>query len=433
MIDGRPAKDTYIVRQVTDPNKPEKFQGHHCTPDPGQPIDGIPRSLFCGDEGSGLPDRYYEMADTWADRKFIFGNTHPCENFFKHAILGKPGTPDIGGDILAPDGSHYDRKVIKVPANLSPNVRYAEALIKKHGEAITKEPGFAEKTTIVPGIITYGKYQKRRRLWSKQKQCVSLGADWWQGSGDFLFPPDWMNRANEIARKGFSRLAAITTMGVDPAEGGDNTAWCVMNPYGILYLEAYKTQDTSKIVNTTLGLMQRFNVDPENVAFDRGGGGKQHADVMRARGYPVTTVGFGESVTPELRRGMTPLERRRLENETKYVYLNRRAQMYSMLSERLNPNYEENAKGERVATNLPGFGIPAEYSELRRQLVPLPKVYDKEGRLYLPPKNKKSATSTEVTIRDLLGCSPDEADAAVLAAYRLEVRGRTFVRAGGVG
>lgn len=421
VVNGELHKDSYIKRMVASEKSKQSFQGHHVTPDPGQPIDDLPRNLFVGDEASGLPEMYYDMTRPWAKRTLLFGNPWPCENFFKHAVLGKPGTKDSGGDIPSTDGSRFYRKVIKVTADDSDNVRFGKAMIKRHGEQILTRRGFLASTTIVPGILTFAEYLKRRKLWHPMEQCVSLDADWWEGAEEKLFPPDWMNRANEIARKGFSHLAAITTMGVDPAEGGDDTAWCVMNPYGILHLEAFKTQDTSKIVNTTLGLMQRFNVSPENVAFDRGGGGKQHADVMRSRGYPVTTVGFGESVTPELRRGMTPLERRRLENETKYVYLNRRAQMYSMLSERLNPENEV------------GFGIPAEYSELRRQLVPLPKQYDKEGRLFLPPKNKKSATSVEVTIRDLLGCSPDEADAAVLAAYRLEVRGRMFVRAGGIG
>ena len=39
--------------------------------------------------------------------------------------------------------------------------------------------------------------------------------------------------------------------------------------------------------------------------------------------------------------------------------------------------------------------------------------------MYLPPKDKRSENSNETTLKEMLGCSPDEADAFVLAVYRL--------------
>ena len=38
------------------------------------------------DEASGVDDLVYTQMDTWAKRKLIFGNTNPCENFFRKGI-----------------------------------------------------------------------------------------------------------------------------------------------------------------------------------------------------------------------------------------------------------------------------------------------------------------------------------------------------------
>lgn len=78
---------SYLVGRVAA--KGEGFLGHHVA----KTGDGIPRTLFIGDEASGLDDICYERADTWADRKLIIGNPYPCTNFFKRAVKG--------GDIIA--------------------------------------------------------------------------------------------------------------------------------------------------------------------------------------------------------------------------------------------------------------------------------------------------------------------------------------------
>ena len=67
-----------------------------------------------------------------------------------------------------------------------------------------------------------------------------------------------------------------------------------------------------------------------------------------------------------------------------------------------------------------GFAISYEYSKIREQLEPLPLQYDGD-KMYLPPKNKKNPTSKEVTLQELLGCSPDEADSFALAVFRMMV------------
>jgi hypothetical protein len=49
----------------------------------------------------------------------------------------------------------------------------------------------------------------------------------------------------------------------------------------------------------------------------------------------------------------------------------------------------------------------------------LPLFYVSEGRLMLPPKDRTSAESAQVAIRQLLGRSPDRAESLVLAIWGL--------------
>jgi hypothetical protein len=47
------------------------------------------------------------------------------------------------------------------------------------------------------------------------------------------------------------------------------------------------------------------------------------------------------------------------------------------------------------------------------------RMYDEEGKIWLPPKRNRSANSTVESLIDILGRSPDQADALVLAVYSL--------------
>ena len=221
-----------------------------------------------------------------------------------------------------------------------------------------------------------------------------------------LFPAEWLERAALLAAglKGKERKAEA--IGIDPAEGGDKTALAAVDRLGLIELVSRKTPDTSVITGEALAFMRKHGVPAERVVFDRGGGGKEHADRLRAQGYPVRTVAFGEAVSLEPRR-MAYQPRDRIEsNEERYAYRNRRAALYGDLRQLLDP-----------AANPAGFALPAEYVELRRQLSPIPLQYDPEGRLELPPKNKRNADDGKVTLVDLIGHSPDEADAVVLACH----------------
>ncbi len=206
-------------------------------------------------------------------------------------------------------------------------------------------------------------------------------------------------------------------IGVDSAQGGDNTAWVAVDKLGMIAMESMKTPDTSVIPGKTIAFMQKWGVKANRVMFDAGGGGKQHVDILRRQGYNVKAIAFGATAMTVDRFKRHKTRRERGEDvEIRAVYKNRRSEMYGILMELLDPINEQ------------GFGLPSEIvnakrsdggASLREQLAPIPKDYGAEGVLELRPKNKKNAEDTRPTLTELIGCSPDEADALVLATFGL--------------
>lgn len=313
----------------------------------------------------------------------------------------------------------YFRKIIKISAEMSPNVRYARAQIAA---------GLPYTNEMIPGVISYEELLQRRHDWDPVRQCIGLDGEFYEGAEILLFPPEWLNLANQ--RSG-TRPASSTPrwMGCDPAEGGDKSSWCVIDRFGILELLSLKTPDTTVIPNTALSLMSKYGIPGENVVFDRGGGGKQHCDVLNKRGHPCRSVAFGESIQNDPHRGITLFPEKKEQREDKYVYKNRRAELYGEFSQLvLDPN---NPDGRQFAIP-PG---PSLFQELRRQLSVMPKLFDDEGRMWMLPKTIKDSTSNRAqlkkTLVDLIGHSPDEADSLVLAVHAM-LHGRRVVTAGAI-
>ena len=397
---------SYAIGMVASSDSIAAMQGHHVAANG----DGIPRTLFVSDESSSVQDEYFKMAITWADRLFVFGNPWPCQNFFYTGVTD--------GDMVYPQGSPSSlprvvgsktvsplfRKVVKIRAQDSPNVRRG-LFEADHGMRITNK-------IIVPGVKSYAEYLENRATWDKVQQCVSLDAEFYKGAEAFLVPQAWLDRAARLLR---DRDRVAKAMGVDPAEGGDKTSITIVDELGVLFQANLLTPDTTAVVDQVLKLMDRFKVPARKVLFDRGGGGKQHADRLRRMGHMVKSVGFGESPTIEPKSAKTLVTERKEIREEHYVYKNLRAQMYGETSLLLDPGYYTN-----------GWAIPVEYAELRRQLSVMPKWYDEEGRLYLPPKQRKptdKGTLEKVTINQLVGHSPDEADSCVLAVHAMLDKG----------
>lgn len=364
-------------------------------------IDGSnirPRTMCVFDEASSIETKFYDASDTWAHRKLIIGNPLPCVNFFYSHVKA--------GDVKSQDGKRFYRKIIKIKAAQSPNVILAERQI-----AVGKQP---TGEILIPGVVDYPLYQKRRQLWDPVRQCIGLDAEFYEGASVLLYPPDWLNKAEEYARD-MDRIIPRRNrrgraIGIDSAEGGDNTVWTVVDEFGIILQRSVRTHDTSDIPGDTIALGKEWGVEPEQWLFDMGGGGKQHADALRKMGYNVRLIGFGESATGKQYKRRTSKTKKMEDNEQRYMYKNRRAEMYGIVRyELLNPAL--------IDEDYKGFGIPADLNELRRQMAPLPLLFDGEGRMYLPPKNKPTKEYKGITIKELVGCSPDEADSLVLACY----------------
>lgn len=399
---------SYVKGMVASSDSMASMQGHHCT------IDSLPRTLFICDESSSVAEMYWTMAKTWAKRALVLGNPWPCTNFFFKAVCGDPAVDDPGGDVYAKDGKRCYRRVIRIRAEDSPNVRLALSE-KADGKALSNR-------IIVPGVKDYEEYIKNRETWDTIQQCVSLDAEFYEGAEVRLYPPEWLGRAASIAQRNRHHAGETCWMGVDPAEGGDSSVWTVVNKQGILEQLTLKTPDTATIPRQTLALMNKYNIQPKNVAFDAGGGGKQHVDYLRNmdRKYnKVRAVGFGRSASsPFVTVGQKTVSKRTDEKEVQYVYANRRAEMYGILRNLLDPSYNED-----------GFGIPARLKELTRQLKPLPLQFDEEGRMFLPPKSRKDPNGKKQTLIDVLGRSPDEADSLVLATFAMQ-KSRTIRKLG---
>lgn len=318
----------------------------------------------------------------------------------------------------------YWRKIIRITAEDSPHVRRglalerqgytSTAIIEARLDTVTDDNG----TPLFPGVIDYATYKKRRAIWDEVRQAVGLDAEFWAGREVRLYPPQWLQRAVMLARQLYGQKRHARAIGIDPGEGSAETAWAVVDELGLIEMVAKKTPDTSVITGDTLALMRKYNIPPEYVCFDRGGGGKEHADRLRRQGFRVRTVSFGEPLLLPIKYGDTQVKDRIINRDERYSYFNRRAEMYGTLRNLLDPINK-------------GFALPAEYVRLRRQLIPIPLTYDEEGRLKLPPKTKRDPESKKPCLIDIIGCSPDQADALVVAIYAMTHK-PAVARAGGI-
>lgn len=389
--DGTFCPLSYIIGRVT--KKGEGLLGHHVA----KTADGLPRTFLMGDEASALEDEAMEKGDTWAHRKLLIGNTYECQNQFRRGVKE--------GDIPRENGEGYHQKVIPITADMSPNV-----ILAKNEIALGLEPSNEIR---VPGVIDYPTYMKHRRLWNEIRQCVCLDAKFYEGAEILLYPPHWLAMAEERARQLQGTHRAAKAIGCDPAEGGDETSWSIIDDNGLIKEIAFKTPDTTEITSRTIALIHEYNVPPDKVLFDSGGGGYQIVCDLRSKGYNVKSVAFNESVKAPIKYGLTPVPERQEIAEERYVYKNLRAKMYGGLHNDMDPTINDHI-----------FAIPAEYTELHRQLSPMPLLFD-QGVMYMMPKDRKPG-SKEITLKQILGCSPDRADSLVLARHALKGKDTRF-------
>lgn len=254
--------------------------------------------------------------------------------------------------------------------------------------------------------------EERRHLGEKW-YLQEYGCEFTEGQGEPLFPPDWLDRAAELAERLRGAKRAARGIGIDPGEGMANTSMAAVDELGLIELVSRKTPDTADITTDAIAFIRKHNVPPERVCIDRGGGGKQHADRLRRQGFPVRTLAFGEPPTMAPRRGLVLIEDRIRTREERGAYKDMRAQLYGELRDLLDPAAER------------GFALPGQYVNLREELSPIPLLRGPEGKLELPPKQRRNPGEGDgkPTLVELIGHSPDEADAVCLAVHAMLHKG----------
>ncbi|MGA9669956.1 MAG: hypothetical protein WBQ94_12150, partial [Terracidiphilus sp.] len=245
--------DSYIIGRVAKSgSRGEGLSGHHGDV-----------TLAAVDEASGSPDVVENMVGGWAKRELIWGNCNPCTNFFFYDTeagdkLREPGQSSetvcdmMGVPDIAKPAQTYLRRVIHMPASASPNIKFGLEQQRRGLKPTGK--------CILRGVMSWQEYQDHLATCDPAQLSVKLLAKFYKGSQVMLWPPDWLARCAMLAgersriesrRKEHGLPPLVRTMGVDGAEGGDSTCWCIGDDLGVLALVSVKTPDTNEIIGMT--------------------------------------------------------------------------------------------------------------------------------------------------------------------------------------
>jgi len=399
-FNGKPDDLSYVIGHVT--KTVENFQGHHLPHD-------IPRILAVFDECSGIADEFHTACESWAHRILNIGNPMNTHNYFyRNVKAGDVEDPAGRGGLLS--------KVIHISALDSPNVQVG---MMREAAGI---PG--PHPNVLPGVLAYDEYIRRSQQWDKVKRHIRLKGLFYTGESSLCFPTEWLDKSekswNKLHSSGYDPdnlrkyQPGSLAMGIDCGAGRDLSVWTIIDRLGVVYQYEQVTPDTHKITQKTLELMNRFQINPARVCFDAGGGGKQIVDHMRARDRSLSSIrsiSFGGSATPPPQKKVKGRHARIEAKEEAWVYKNKRAEMHGTLRKWMDPSI-----------NAMPFGIPSELYVLREDLAVLPMWFDNEGKMFLPPKDSNPGTRENpdaITIKKLLGRSPDRGDSLVLAVEAL--------------
>lgn len=369
------------------------------------------------EEGSSIPKVFFEIAATSRHSMLVVGNpTNDDSEYAKICKAGNKKHPLIPGKLF--------RNVIWISGDDSPNVQVGKKWKALGKSGPPPKVGLDGTPIFIPGILSYPTYLERLDTYSDFDKKTRLFGKFPEEAGHKLFPGAWLQTAQELNDLLVARIklrgkpiGKPFALGVDSSEGGgDKTAFVVWGRFGIVYVLSKETPKTTEIQGTTLALMRKFGIKPWYVAFDSGGGGKQHADALRDKGYEdITDVDFGS----------------RADDPKKYM--NKRAELYGELREAMKPT---SRLARMLKTGPARWGneklycasIPSDNAVLKEDLSVLPLLRDSEGRLRILPKERargKTSQRAEKTLRELLGRSPDQGDAAALAHFAW-VRGSEY-------
>lgn len=380
--------------EVVNPATDEGFSGRH-----GRYV------LFIFDEGTGVPDARYKMADTQATKFVSLANPRTLSGRFRLAF--KPAKDEDASETFL--GPYGHRRVITVGGLDCRNVREFKLempvapiggikignTVYQHGEQIPPHH-YKHVEPVIPGQICYDTFLGH---------CANPDPRWVEvfAHGKFLkedpqlqvILDSWLDRhiGAWLAAQDTTGIP-IEMFGLDVARSkkGDESVLAGGGPAGCAWFECVKRDDTQKLIAWCIAVVRKnFGIDlclgEHPVVVDADGVGGPVADAMRARGIRVI----------EFRGGVTASDPRR--------HRNQRAEAYDVLGKRLDPN------GTHAHTPWP---IPPD-SLLRQDLCAPEKIYDADGFSFkLTPKHREAGMpDNQPTLTEKLGRSPDRGDAVV--------------------
>jgi len=394
---GRPHANDWVRLRVA--KDVEGMHGIHLGPLP----DGGPTVLAVLDETSGVSDKFCEGLEGQAHRMLILGNPLHLAGYFARKIRA--------GD--EPDRLCSDRlrwKVIHIDGARTPNVSAGRKWERLGRKGPCPVP--------IPGIMSYASFVAYENEWDAYNRRTRLRGLLPEGDEASVWVPEaWLREGFKLWHEIDHEWRAANLprwLGVDASHGRrDLVCWVVVDAWGIVEVrvmdpeamrDRYGQPDTVRMLEVTRELMTRHVIPAGRVAVDAGGGGQDAVgDPMRRDGQVVQLVDFGSAASRRRRR----------------QYKNRRAEMYGLLSGVCDPSrwrrVEEGGRWERC------WAMPSDEQclALAEELPMVPKRYDREGKMYLPPKDKRVPESREQTLVEILGHSPDRSDGAALAVWAM--------------
>lgn len=373
-----------------NPSNNESFSGRHSR-----------HTLFLFDESTAIPDERFTMADTQCTKFMALANPRTLSGKFRLAF-GLNKDPNACETVLGPYGQ---RRCITIDGAQVLNVREKRLenavgpiggiTIKgreyKQGQPIPEEDYELVKP-LLPGQLCYDTFLGH---------CANPDHRWVNTFARGKFPDEdpqlqvmlssWMQR-HVLAWQ--DSQPGVNCFGFDVAasEFGDESVVAAGSAAGCRELHVRQQASTMETVAWVLGIGLSYGIDLKRgeipVVIDADGLGKPVGDRLQELGVKVVFY----------RGNDKPDESKR--------YVNRRAEAYSVLGARLDPN------GSCAATP---WALPPD-SLLHQDLCAPEKIYDSDGFRYkLTPKTRQPGMPTNrATLAEKLGRSPDRGDAVVL-------------------
>lgn len=339
--------------KLANPETDEGFSGHHST-----------HVLFAFDEATGTGGARYLLAKTQAHCICAAANPRSLSGWFRKAF------PKVKPDVTQTvDGDFGPRRLISVDGARCANVIHGDAML-------------------IPGQIEKSRWVSLKR--NPDPRWVDVFA---HGRFPVEDPEKQIILASDImrAQEAFQEAQGASCFGLDLAANesdGDETILAAGGLHGCSALHATMKADTMQTVGWVISLAREIYginlaMGQNPVAVDTDGLGKGVGDRLQELG--VWVIFHTGNATSEV-------DSRR--------YMNLRAETYGELGRRLD------IKGAWADTP---FMLPPD-SAMAEEMVAPEKIYTSDGfRFRITPKESRGKDIT--TLRDILGRSPDRADA----------------------